>query len=141
MTYGELLADSEGRASQIRQIPDLAHGSVILLHFIKYIESLKWLWPVLYVGYLPALFTPFLPDASWCKEHLEYLKGLFMDPDMLTSQRLALQFPEVKILSIHLVEALTMFRPSSEMLLPPPVQDGPGHLAILTLTSGSMRNA
>ena len=52
-----------------------------------------------------------------------------------------LQYPEVQIFSFHLVEALSTFKPSSGVLLPPQVHSGPGHLDIITLTSGSMRNA
>ena len=43
MIYRQLRADEEGRASQIRQIPDLAHGNMILIHFFNHTDNLKQL--------------------------------------------------------------------------------------------------
>ena len=63
IAYKQLPAGSEEKASRIRQLRGLAKDSVILLHFDSHAENIEWLCVVIRSGFLPAISTPFSPDA------------------------------------------------------------------------------
>lgn len=141
ITYRQLLADSEEKASRIRQLPGLAKDTVILLHFDNHTENIEWLWAVIRSGYLPAISIPFSPDAVQREEHLQHLKKLLKDPVMLTTRRTASQFPEVNNLSLHTIEALPSSKPLVGFQSPPLIPVKSDRPAVLMLTSGSTGNA
>ena len=141
ITYKQLLAGSEEKASCIRQLPGLATDTVILLHFDSHTEKIEWFWAVVRSGFLPAISTPFSPDAIQREKHLQHLKGLLKNPVFLTSRRTISQFPEVHILSLHTVESLASSKPLAAFPVPSFVHGTSGRPAVLMLTSGSTGNA
>ena len=107
--YKALLHASEDKTSLIRQIPGLAAGSIVLLHFDNHTQNIQWLWAVIRAGFIPAISTTFSADAHQRESHLRHLEGLLHNSLLLTFEALVSRYLKVQILSFHTVDALQCF--------------------------------
>ena len=140
-SYKQLLASSEEKAKLLYRNSGLTESTVILIHFDSHAENIAWFWAVIRAGFLPVMSTPFSADENQRKQHLRHLKILLDSPAILTSERLALQSPEVRILELCTVQSLyksTGQTVDSDLVFFQRSNEQP---AVLMLTSGSTGNA
>ncbi len=69
ISYDQLRVLAIRNAQLLCRIHGLTKGSVILLHFDNHLDSIIWVWSVLYSGCLPAMSTPFSKDPQQRLKH------------------------------------------------------------------------
>lgn len=145
VTYEELRVQATYNAQLLCRIDGLSKGSVILLHFDNHLDSIIWLWSVLYAGFLPAMSTPFSNDPKQRDKHLSHLSALLKNPLCITRQSLFNDFTGSKSLRLEAVETLNLkSNPTMNVMERLGSAQAPlcSHdRALLMLTSGSTGNA
>ncbi|CAG8180154.1 unnamed protein product [Penicillium salamii] len=139
MSYEGLHTVVQMNAQSLRRLDGFSKGTIILIHFEDHMDTIIWLWSILYAGCIPALSTALPQVSELCKSHLSHLKTILDDPICLTQSSLLSKFPEDKILKILPVDSISGTaenEPAYEM-----ENDGHSDIALLMLTSGSTGNA
>lgn len=145
VSYSELLDDAVDKARLLGHINGLSPLSVVLLHFDSQRETIQWFWATTIAGYLPAISTPFVHDATQRRKHLHHLHALLRQPVILTTGKLMPEFLGVEELSLHDVDKLSVFASSGSAVCSANLMTGnekkDEDMAVLMLTSGSTNSA
>lgn len=148
ISYREFWERANQDVAKIDNIPGIKPQTIILLHFDRHQDSIRWFWAVVAAGYIPAISPPLPSEAKQRKEHLIHVFNVLTIPVLLTTEALRRDFQSQKNLLVFTPEYLQLPRgtksqntTSESAHLSPGGLKKEDELAVLMLTSGSSGNA
>ena len=141
LTYEKLLETAQTDAKKLSQIEGVTSDSILLLHFDKHADNIRWFWAATAAGLVPAMSPPFTADLERRKRHLNHLQQLLKGPIVLTSEHLVPDFLENDQLKITTVQSLEDAPVQTTSRSETGAFKDASETAVLMLTSGSTGNA
>ena len=140
-SYEDLFKGAEADAEKLSQISGITKESIVLLHFDKHADNIKWFWASIATGLVPAMSPPFTSDLERRKKHLDHLHRLLKNPIVLTSEHLVPDFLENDKLQMTTIQSLQDFPAKTSNRAQTGEFKDASDTAVLMLTSGSTGNA
>lgn len=141
LTYEKLLQGAQSDAGKLSQVEGVTNESVVLLHFDKHADNIRWFWATIAAGLVPAMSPPFTSDLERRKKHLNHLHQLLKNPVVLTSEHLVPDFLENDKLHMTTIQSLQDTPAENATRVESGAFKDAGDTAVLMLTSGSTGNA
>lgn len=141
LSYDKLLQTAESDARRLSQISGITNESIVLLHFDRHIDNIRWFWATIAAGLIPAMSPPFTSDLVRRKRHLHHLHQLLKSPVVLTSDHLVPDFLENDKLSLTTIQSLESTPAQKATRIETGAFKDADETAVLMLTSGSTGNA
>ena len=141
LTYEKLLQTAESDAKKLSQIEGVTSDSILLLHFDKHVDNIRWFWAATAAGLVPAMSPPFTADLERRKRHLNHVHQLLKNPIVLTSEHLVPDFLENDKLQLTTVQSLEDAPVQNSSRVETGAFKDANDTAVLMLTSGSTGNA
>ena len=138
LSYHDLLVQAQYRSSILQRIEGFQKGAPILMHLNEHLDTLIWLWAVLYANAIPVLTGPFSNVAQQRRNYIKGLADLLQHPICITRTSLLDLFDSQHGLIVRTTESLLCSSDNgSEFHRGNHVRRENDDIAMLMLTSGS----